>query len=75
MIKECVNVLFQHRRGGLSVETDRSSNYFASRLTLVDITRSDSGKYTCKSGSKNSTTFTLHVIPPGEHFNNNFGIR
>ncbi|XP_025405866.1 fibroblast growth factor receptor 2-like [Sipha flava] len=52
------------RRGSLSVETDRSSNYFASRLTLASVTRSDSGKYTCKSGNKNTTTFTLHVIPP-----------
>jgi len=50
------------RRGSLSVETDRSSNFFASRLTLASVTESDSGKYTCKSGSKNSTTFTLHVI-------------
>ncbi|XP_015374813.1 PREDICTED: uncharacterized protein LOC107169557, partial [Diuraphis noxia] len=52
------------RRGSLSVETDRSSNFFASRLTLASVTRSDSGKYTCKSGNTNSTTFTLHVISP-----------
>lgn len=60
------NYLFQDRRGSLSVETDRSLNYFASRLTLASVTRSDSGKYTCKSGNKNSTTFTLHVISPGK---------
>ncbi|XP_026813590.1 lachesin-like [Rhopalosiphum maidis] len=52
------------RRGSLSVETDRSSNFFASRLTLASVTRADSGKYTCKSGNTNSTTFTLHVISP-----------
>ncbi|XP_060865474.1 lachesin-like isoform X2 [Metopolophium dirhodum] len=52
------------RRGSLSVETDRSSNFFASRLTLASVTRSDSGKYSCKSGNTNSTTFTLHVISP-----------
>jgi len=52
------------RRGSLSVETDRTSNFFASRLTLASVTRSDSGKYTCKSGNKNSTTFILHVVSP-----------
>lgn len=53
------------------METDRSSSFFASRLTLASVTRSDSGKYTCKSGNTNSTTFTLHVISPGKHYNNN----
>ncbi|KAF0770442.1 lachesin-like, partial [Aphis craccivora] len=52
------------RRGSLSVETDRSSNFFASRLTLASVNKADSGKYTCKSGNMNSTTFTLHVISP-----------
>lgn len=61
-----IAVMLQDRRGSLSVETDRSSNYFASRLTLASVTRTDSGKYTCKSGNKNNTTFTLHVISPGE---------
>ncbi|VVC36841.1 Immunoglobulin subtype,Immunoglobulin-like domain,Immunoglobulin-like fold,Immunoglobulin subtype [Cinara cedri] len=56
------------RRGGLSVETERSSNFFASRLTLASVTRSDSGKYTCRSGNKNSTTFTLHVVSPANEF-------
>ncbi|XP_050548970.1 lachesin-like isoform X2 [Daktulosphaira vitifoliae] len=51
-------------KSSISIETERSLNNFISRLTLANVSKYDSGKYTCISGHQTSITFILHVILP-----------
>lgn len=55
-------VLPQAARGGIIVETERSTKRTTSRLTVSDVRQEDTGNYTCKPSNTKSHSISLIVV-------------
>ncbi|XP_031785694.1 protein sidekick-2 isoform X3 [Nasonia vitripennis] len=55
-----------HRRGGVSLETEKTESGTTSKLLVTQARISDSGNYTCIPSNANPASVTVHVLN-GEH--------
>ncbi|XP_053981455.1 zwei Ig domain protein zig-8-like isoform X3 [Hylaeus volcanicus] len=55
-----------HRRGGVSLETEKTENGTTSKLLVTQARLTDSGNYTCIPSNANPASVTVHVLN-GEH--------
>lgn len=58
-------IIFQAKRGGINVETEKSSAQTISSATLASVTPDDTGKYSCRPTEGLQDTVTLIVEPGG----------
>ncbi|KAL0271625.1 UNVERIFIED_CONTAM: hypothetical protein PYX00_008662 [Menopon gallinae] len=61
-LKDGRQVSFQAARGGIIVETERSTKRTTSRLTVSDVRQEDTGNYTCKPSNTKSHSISLIVV-------------
>ncbi|XP_017766800.1 PREDICTED: lachesin-like isoform X1 [Eufriesea mexicana] len=55
-----------HRRGGISLETEKTESGTTSKLLVTQARLTDSGNYTCISSNANPASVMVHVLN-GEH--------